>query len=67
MYYIKINWNLIRMELWFVRMEFSCNISRKLVNYQKNIYIQKLFSNSPASHETTQNHKAGHKQGDSFA
>jgi hypothetical protein len=31
------------MELWFVRMEFSCNINGKLVNYQKNIYIQKLL------------------------
>ena len=32
------------MELWFVRMEFSCNINGKLVNYQKNIYIQQLLS-----------------------
>ena len=32
------------MELRFVRMEFFCNINGKLVNYQKNIYIQTLLS-----------------------
>ena len=55
------------MELWFVRMEFKCNINGKMVNYQKKyIYSTPFIHLQSQLNETTQDHQAGHKQGDSL-
>jgi hypothetical protein len=48
---------MVRQNGWFVRMEFSCNINGKLVNYQKIYIYSKAFIHLQGrSYETTQNY-----------